>query len=97
MLPSNSSIEEILKNMLPSRELDLLERRLQEQEDTEAENDFEDKLYKLQDDYEELDSNNDDKFDLLVLINDECKKRSGTRKDLVSTILTYIEDSGIEV
>ena len=95
MTPSNSSIEEILKNMQPSRELELLEAKLFPL--LEEVEELKDKVCKLEGEYEELDAQDDDKFDVLGLIVEACKPKSGTRKDLITTILTYIEDSGVEL
>jgi hypothetical protein len=95
MIPSNASIEEILKDMPPSRGLELLEAKLfpllEEVEDLKGE------YAKLEGKYEELDCDDDNKFDLLTLIYDKCKERSGTRKELATSILIYIEESGVEL
>ena len=95
MLPYNSSIEEILKYMPTSPDLELLQSKvlplLEEVEE------LKERVCKLEGEYEELDANDDNKFDLLSSIHEACKSKSGTRRDLVCKIQVYIENSGVEL
>ena len=93
--PHNFSIEEILAIMPESPELQLLQAKIYPA--LEKLEELEDKVCKLEGEYEELDAKDDDKFDLLVLIKTKCQEKGGTRKELISSILTYIEESYIEV
>ena len=95
MIPSNASIEEIIKYIPQTREVVMLEEGLHRILTKTEE--LEDKLAVMTEEFEEVDAEDDAKYDLLQLINNECNVRSGTRKELISTILTYIEDSGVEL
>jgi hypothetical protein len=95
MIPSNASIEEIIKYMPQTREVVMLEEGLHKILTKTEE--LEDELAIMTDKFEDIDSDDTQKYDLLQLIQDACEVKGGTRKELTSTILMYIEDSGVEL